>query len=141
MTSHAVAWAALAKAGDAAIDDLVVDRPHGIVAEAKSFHNAGPELLNQHVGPLQKRRQPDKGIGSFEINGDRAFAAIQQGKIGAIGAETWLVSPHFVAAVRTLDLDDHGTGLGEKKARQRSGQQRGKINNLYACKRLHNGAL
>ena len=141
MTSHAVAWTALAKAGDAAIDDLVVNRPHGIVAEAKSFHNAGPELLNQHVGPLQKRRQPDKGIGRLEINGDRAFASIQQGKVGAIGAETRLVSPHFVADVRALDLDDLGTSLGEKQARQRSGQQRAKINDLDARKRLHKDAL
>ncbi len=56
MTSHAVARTVLAKTSDAAIDDPVVDRPQSMVAEPKSLHDPGPELFNQHVGLLEKRR-------------------------------------------------------------------------------------
>jgi hypothetical protein len=128
---------ALTVAGDRAIDQARVGRGQRGIAEAKAVHDAGPELLDQHVGGADQRHQARCRALRLEVERDAALAAIEQGKAGARRAEPGLVATQLVAVSGPLDLDHLGAGLGQDQAGERSGQQRAEVNDLDAGEWLH----
>ena len=129
----------LTETGDAAINQPRIDPAQRVKPEPETRHDARTELLDQHVGALDQRRQPGERIGRLEVDGDRAFAAVQQHEIGAVGAELRLVCAHLVPDTRPLDLDDVGAGFRQQQSGQRPWQQGAEVENFDAGEREHAG--
>src|SRR6185312_11622234 len=109
-TGCASAGAALAIAGDRAIDQPRIERAHVGVAETEPRHHAGTELLNQDVGAHEQRLELFAVGLALEIDRKHALAAVEHGEGRALAVEHRWKAPHVLAA-RALDLDHLGAGF------------------------------
>jgi len=126
--------AGLAVAGNGAVDHARIDPLHGLVAQSEALHHAGPELLDEDVGPREQRLEAAPAGGALEIDDDTLLGAVQ-GRIGCrADPEGRRELAHLVAA-GLLDLDDFRPGLGEHQGGERSGQQGREVEDEEAFKR------
>src|SRR5207237_1406917 len=100
-------------AGYRAVDNLVVHRGQGVVAQAQAVHHAGPELFGNDVRCLDQATQFIDGAFFLEVDGNAAFAAVEQREVYAGVAELGHITAHLIPPAGTLDLDDLGPGLGQ----------------------------
>ena len=112
--------AALAEAGHRAVDQARVLLAQACVIEAELGESADLEVLDQHVRARRELSHDAPALLGFEIELDRALAAIGGVEIG--GAEMAAVSrfdegrtpaARIVAGAFALDLDDVGAEVGE----------------------------
>ena len=132
----------VAERPDRAIDQPRIDRSHHVGTDADLLDNAGPEILDHHIGIAYQKLQPlDIGLG-FDVDGDRPLVAI-----GGVEHQRGIVdegrSPHprIVAAIGLLDLDHVGAHVGEDGAGQRACERLAHLDHLDACKRSRHGSV
>ena len=101
-----------AKAGDRAVDQALVCRRHRFCAEAEAVHDAGAEVLDEHVGLADEATGDLEVVRLLEVEDDAALAALEDG----VG----LVAPARSAG--RVDADDLGALVGEHHRRQRPGE-------------------
>ena len=102
----------LAIAADRGIDEPRIDLPDRLVVEAEPLDDAGPEILDQHVGLGEQRasaqsRSPAslRSIGKAFLG---AVDGVEDGRVAADLGVAEIEPPRQVAAIRPLDLDDAG---------------------------------
>src|SRR5262249_26882312 len=112
--------AALAEAGDRAIDQARVLLAQACVIEAELGKPADLEILDQHVRAGRELLDDAPAVLALEITLDRALTAVSGVEIGraemaTIGRldEGRPPAPRVVARPLALDLDDVGTEIGE----------------------------
>ena len=130
----------LAVTRDRAIDEAGIEGAKPFVAEAETFHDAGPELLDEHIGAARKLEHAGL-IGRFREIGDEAvLTTVEEGEKRAFAPEARRVAAHLLPAW-LLDLDHLGPGLGEDQRRQRTGEKGREIEDGDPGKRLHHFTL
>src|SRR5256885_1936770 len=108
--------AALAEAGERAVDEPRVSLPQGVVAQAVAGEIAVLVVLDQDIEAVRERTDQRLPLGDRDVHRDRLLAAIRRGEIGGVaGLATVAVldprrpeSARVVAALRPLHLDDLG---------------------------------
>jgi hypothetical protein len=97
--------------------------PDIVEREAELGDGAGLEVLHEHIGLRQHRRQQRLVVGAREIEHHRLLAAVEPDEIGALST-TRAFPPVFARnrqlivvareiALRPLDLDHPRAGVGE----------------------------
>ena len=104
--------AILPKARNAGQDDARVDLRQVLVTQAQLVLDIGTPVLHQHIGLGHQAHQDVQGAGLFQVEGERAFVAVQVLKVPAIavGCKQNLVGVH---ARRRLDADHSGTKVSQ----------------------------
>ena len=69
-------WTGLAKPGNCAIDQGRIDGFQGIKPEAKSFHDARSEVLNNGIRGVDELFEYANAVWMFEIERDGLFSSI-----------------------------------------------------------------
>ena len=123
----------LAEPGDGADDQprVLLDQVGRVQAEPG--HDAGPEILDHHVGPRDHRLDQGKITGVLQVQGDAFLAEVREPVVlrDAVGGE-WSHQAGVVAGAGTFDLDDPGAGVGEHASARRAGQDPGEIDDRDA---------
>ena len=132
------------EAGGRGVDEPRVSGPQHVAAEAESLHRARPEVLHQHVGPID---ESEKGFPVFrvlEIKLHALLAAVHAGEVTALSArQKGAVLPGVVAAIGPLDLHHLGPQIGEHHGAERASQDPREVKNPDTGKRLrgHRGVV
>src|SRR5258707_15451523 len=92
--------------GDRTVDDHGIERGYRIIVEAEPRHDARPELLDDDIRAFQQRAEPLVLGGAFQIEGDAALAAIEEGKARAVAPPIRQMAAHLFTASWRLDLDN-----------------------------------
>src|SRR5215212_6266629 len=101
-----VVGAGLPESGDGGVDDLRATRLDRVVAEPKSSERAGRTVLDEDVGPVDQA--PERVVGGvmFEVEGDRAFVAVDREIVDGLGVDEGR-SPVAGVVTTAGDLDLH----------------------------------
>ena len=123
----------LAEAGDAGIDDALVDLFQQLVIDAETFLHVGTEILHHHVGLLHQAIEHLARRLVFQIERDRALVAMQILEIRAAPR-----AAHGLGALffRCVDLDDIGAPVRQLPHGGGTGAHAGEIENRKAGKSL-----
>ena len=116
--------AGLPEVGDRGHDELRLHLAQHVVAEPQPLHDAGPVVLDQHVGGRDEVEQALAALVGAEIEDDAVLVGVEeQEHAGAIEpghvAEERGQGPSGVAA-GPLDLDHLGAGVGEDARAERA---------------------
>src|SRR6516165_6493638 len=117
---------ALAKAGNAAIDDAWIDLFDRFIIDAEPVFHLRAEILDDDVGLL---RQPEKdrlALLALQVERQAPLVAMQVLEIEALAPRAGNIAPRFA---RRLDLDDIGAPIGELAHRGRPGASMTQIEN------------
>ena len=137
--------AALAEAGDRAVEEPRVQRAQRCGVEAVLRERADAKILEQHVA---LRREAANDVLPFPcrmVYGDGLLAAVageeERGGVGAAAVAVLqkrrAVGAAFVARARALDLDDLGAEIGQRLRRQRRGEHAAEVENADARESAH----
>ena len=102
-----------AEARAAAIDQARVQLAQHLVAQSQPVHDAGGEILDQHVGLLDQRQEQLPAARLLEVEDDRLLVGVQHDQ--RIGLDLALAAAHHVA-LRRLDLEHPRAHEGELQA-------------------------
>ncbi len=131
--------ALLAETTDRDVDQIGGDRAQDGFADPHAIRGARAKVLHEDISsrhePLQKF---DTGR-LFEIDHDRAFAAVARCKQRADPRSRAANRAHEVALPRRFDFDDVGALLGEHHGRDGSGNHRGQIDDPISLERPIHG--
>ena len=122
----------LAEAGDAAIDDALVDLLDGFVIDAEAELHLGAEILDDHIGLLGQLHKDRLAVRAFQVEREAALVAVQVLEIEPFAARAGDV---VGGAAGRLDLDDLGAPIGELAHRGRSGAGMRQVEHGEAGKR------
>ena len=109
--------AVLAEAGDAAIDDARIALLHGFEIDAEALGDAGPHVLDDHVGLFGQPHQDLAALVGLQVQRDGALVAMQ-----VLEVRTIALAHQFVGlgvARRRLDPDHVGAPVRQRAARRR----------------------
>ena len=112
----------LAVAGNRAVDQARVQRPHRLVAESQFVETSGLEVFDEDVGLRQQGTQVGRALRVLEVEPDAPLAAIDADEIGAPRAHEWRPAAGVVAFGRFFDLDDVGAHVAEEHGAERTGE-------------------
>ena len=107
--------ALLPVAGALRIDEARIDLVHRLDAEAEPLHDAGREILHQHVGALDHLDQQVAPLRVLQVERDRALVGVEHRERQRRAADH--ATPAQVLAALRLDLDDVGAGLRHQEGR------------------------
>ena len=124
----------LAEPRDRGIDEPRVDLLQRIGAEAELRHDAGAEVLHQHIRARRKRAgdfqiirrlqvQHDRSLASVDVLKERAFAVAERPNMAVL------------VAARRLDLDHVGAEIGHQGRRVGAGEDTCEIEHHDALER------
>ena len=105
----------IAVAGQRAVDQALVQRPHPVVVDAQARGHRRPEVVDQHVGALDQPAQHAQAVGMLEVEAEAALVAIDPEEGPALARDGGRVVAEVVALGR-LDLDDEGALVAEQGA-------------------------
>ncbi len=88
--------------------------------EAELRHRAGLEVLHEHVGAREHRREQRLVVGAREIEHHGFLAAVEPDEIAALAVHQIVIAAREIA-LRPLDLDDARAGVGEPARAHRTG--------------------
>ena len=130
--------AVLAVAGDAADDELRVERTERIDAEPEPLEDAGAEALDQDVGPHEELAEEFEPFGRLEVEPEALFAPVDRGEEGAVAGGV-VVGPRripacVISAVGALNLDDTCTEVGEEHGAEGAWEQAREVDDSDAAK-------
>ena len=114
--------------------------PHAL---PEALHDLRPEVLHQHVGPLDQTAHDLEPGWRLEVDGDRALAAVgrhEQGGELAGGIDRLPAAPRDVAGKR-LDLDHVGPLVGQERGGERARNHAREIHHPYARQRTRHACL
>ena len=129
--------AILPVAGDATDDELRIEGAERIDAKPKPLEDAGPEALDQDVGPHEELAKDLQPFGRLEVESEALFAAIDRGKEGAVASGV-VVGPRripacVISAVGALNLDDPSAEVGEKHGAEGAWEQAREVDDSDAA--------
>ena len=110
----------LAPAGHAAVDEPRVAGEAHVGTDAEPLGDAGPEPLDQRVGPLDQAQHGLDALGVLEVDADRAPAPVED-----VGRRRRRVAARHVAGA--VDADDVGAHVGEHHGAERAGTDPGEL--------------
>lgn len=116
----------LAIAADRGIDQARIDLAHRLKIEAQPLDDAGPKILDQHVGLGQQAAQRRKVGHVLEVDGKTFLGPVDGMEDGGIAADLGVaeIKPaRQVTAIRPLDLDDAGAEVEQPQRAVGSGQE------------------
>ena len=119
----------LAPAGHPAVHESRIALPEVRGSEPEPLHHTGPEPLDQRVGPVDQLQNDVTSLGTLDIDGDRAPAAMHHVLVGAGGAHS-----------HTLDPDHVGTEVGEQHRRERPWPEPGHLDDSTTRQRTRHSA-
>ena len=93
---------------------------HRLVVEAEPLDDAGPEILDQHVGLGEQPRQRLEVGRILQVDGKAFLVAVDGVEDGRVAADLGVAEiepPRQVAAIRPLDLDDAGAEIEQPQRR------------------------
>ena len=132
-------------AADREMDELGVDGVERLVIEAEPREPAGPEVLDEHVGVLERPAQDRPAVVRAQVEAERALVAVDREEIGR-GPSAGGRIPHprrSPAAGRItlgrLDLDDVGTEVGEDHRAVRAGEDGREVDDADPAERAGRG--
>ena len=102
------------------INQARIARTHRLVAEAELFDFLGPHRVGQHVGARNEPPQRVGGRGLFEIEHQRALAAVEPHEQRRHVGRARRAGVTRRIALGRLDLDDVGAHVAEHLRRQRA---------------------
>ena len=98
------------------VDETRVDPVQYLPADAEPVHDPGREILQQHVAALDHSEQQRAAALVLQVEGDRALVGVQhRDRKGRALARRR--PPAQRLALRRLDLDHVGPGLGHQQGR------------------------
>ncbi len=95
-------------------------------AESQALGHAGPEALDQDVGPLDELEHDLDGAGVLEVERNGWTAAAEH----VLGGRH-----HQTGTTRSIDADDVGTEVGQQHAGERAGTDSDELDDAYALQR------
>ena len=110
----------VAEAGDRDVDEPWVQAAHDLLGEPQPGDDPRPEVLNENVRGGYDPFDDLDAFGPLEVDRDRAFAAVVVHEWRGQGPALAPESPHLVAAVGALDLDDVRALVTEQHGRERA---------------------
>ncbi len=110
----------LAVAADRAHDDARISRGERRVADAELVHHARAKALDDDIRALDHREERVARRGLFEIERERALAAIDREKPARHAALQWWQRAQIITELRILDLDDIRAHVGEHHREERA---------------------
>ncbi|MNZ81137.1 hypothetical protein D3C78_997940 [compost metagenome] len=113
---------ALAPAGHAAVDQLRIARQAHVRTEAETFHHAGAEAFDQHVGFVDQLQQDIGSARLLRVDGDAAAAAAE---LAAVAIEE--------TGGHTVDADHFRTHVREDHGGDRRRADRVHFDNFHTC--------
>ena len=133
-----------AESGGRGVHEPGIAGPEHVAAEAEPLHRAGPEVLHEHVGPIDERQKRLPIDRILQIEREALLAAIDAGEVAALAArQEGAVLPGVVAAVGPLDLHHLRAQVSQDHGAERAGQDPREVENSDAGKRLggHRGVV
>ena len=120
--------------GVLAVDDARVQPGQGVVVHAQLGSHVGPVVDQGHVHLRDVAAQNVLRFGGGEVQGEAALTPVVGQEGTALrGGEGLRVTPGV--APRRFNLDDLGPHVGQQHTGQRTGDNLGKLDYLYALKR------
>ena len=130
------AGARIAEAADGGVDEAWVALGERFVGEAEALHDAGGEVLDEHVRLFGQAHDRLFAAGRLEVEHEAALVAVEAGVIAAEGALGVVVGEgageagHLAAG--RLDLDDVGAEVGEEHRAVGAGEGLGEVEDADA---------
>ena len=108
------ARAGLAEPGDRAVHQPRPARRHRLVAESEPLHGAGPEVLDEHVGPVEQPLEHRAPARRLEVQRQAFLVAVDAEEIRALAVdERRSPAARVVPLAGLLDLDDARPHVGQ----------------------------
>ena len=114
--------------GDRAVHEPRIDRGQPRVPETEAIGDAGPHVLEEHVGARDELFDDREPLGRLEVQGDRSLATVPRVEAGQLAKRF---------ALERLDLDDRRAEVGEHHAGVRAGDVAGAVDDPNALERCH----
>ena len=109
---------ARAESRDRAVDGAGIRRVHVVEREPEPCHDAGPEVLDDHVGGRGEPMRLGEVGGVGQVERDRALVAVHAAEVGGLPGRIDRRRPvPGVVAGRRFDLHDVGAEVGEHHRR------------------------
>ena len=93
-----------AVAGDSGVDQAGVQDSGALVVQAKLGHDAGPEILDEHIGLLYQRLYQLQILGILQIGGKALLVAVDGLKIHAVPVVDHVLQGQMTAVVARLGI-------------------------------------
>ena len=129
----------LPEAADAQHDEVGVDLEQLVGSDVPAFHDAGPEVLDEHVGVFDEAAQDLLALGLGEVECDGPLVAGDHLRPQAVAVLVVAVGAGRVA-VGVLDLDDVGAVVAEQHGGDRGGVDGAKVEDPDAGQGSGHGA-
>ena len=107
----------------------------GFPAVAETLHRAGPEVLDQHVGPREQTLEERAIGGQLEIEREALLAAVQRQEIRGAILDEGPDAARVGADLGPLDLHDARAEIGEQHRAVRTREHPRQIDDERACQR------
>jgi hypothetical protein len=105
-----------------------------ILAQSKLLHDAGPVILEQHIGAGDELEQDRSAGVRAQVELDAALAAVVGDEIRTVLLAA--KGPERIAALRMLDLDHVGAEVGQHHARERSRDHGAQLDDAHALENV-----
>ena len=126
--------AVLTEAGNAGVDDALVDLAQRLVVDAEALFHVGAEILHHHVGLGDQAAEGGKPLRRLQVERDAALVAVQILEVGTIARPAGRLAPFEMR--RGLDLDHIGAPVGELPHRGGARTHAGEVENRETRKGL-----
>ena len=127
--------------GDGAGDHAGVELAERGIVGAEPPGYAGAVVVDDDVGPADEVGEHLLAAAAAEVDDDAALVALQVHDVGRERAHhqggTRAVELARVLAAGRLDLDDVGAEVAEYRRGERPGDDRGEVDDVETCERLH----
>ena len=136
MSGHCCVRAGLAIAGQADVDQPLVEGAQRFIVEAEALHHAWAEAFDQDIGLGGHPPQGGLSFGGFQIQREALFAAIGGAEDGAFSVDQRRHVAGVIAA-GLFNLDNIRAEVGEQHGRCGPGEQTRQVEHGDAVERSH----
>ena len=123
-----------AKSRDRAVDQPGIRGREDVISQSKLLHDAGPVILEQHVGAGDELEQDRSALVRAQVELNAALAAIVGDEIRTVLLAA--KGPERIAALRMLDLDHLRAEVGQHHARKRSRDHGAQLDHAHALENV-----
>jgi len=124
----------VAVAGERAIDEARVDRPHALVVDAEPLRHGRPEVVHHHVGALDEAAKHAEPARPLQVEADALLVAVDPEEGAALARQGRGIVAEVVPFGR-LDLDDARAEVTQQRAAVGSGHVAAQVEHRDAAQR------